>query len=226
MWVYPRENNIMSVGYDTGTPIDLTTVTIAVDFAKQVNAYCAQAEANGATVVMTFSPMNRSAMRNNTEKTVKAFFDLCNETFACPIISNPNDYILPSGWFYDSNFHLNDAGAQLRTYRLAEDLLIYLDCYDALEYEAPLLPGTVVTPPEAEPDKGEFRFEAVIGEDHMVEAYLVCGVEEKALEQKSLTVPERYEGGCGLRSQQGTQVRYVFLLRCQDLCGLSRKLGT
>lgn len=192
--IYERPNNIMSVGYDTGMPIDLSTVTIASDFAKQVNDYCAKAAANGATVVMSFSPMNRSAMRNYTEDTVRDFFNLCNETFRCPIISDPNDYILPSGWFYDTNFHLNDAGTALRTYRLAEDLLVYLDCYVPQEYTLPVMPGTQVEIPETEPDNGDFLFQPVIGEDQTAEAYLVSGVAEDALEKTELRVPLRYEG--------------------------------
>ena len=192
--VYERPNNIMSVGYDTGAPIDLGSVTIAADFAKQVNDYCAQAEANGAAVVMSFSPMNRSAMRNNTEETVSAYFTACNETFNCPIISDPNDYILPSGWFYDTNFHLNDAGTALRTYRLAEDLLAYLGCYAPLEYEEPVMPGTEVKTPEVETDTGEFLFEEVVGQNGRPVAYRVSGVAEAALDKTSLTVPGSYEG--------------------------------
>ncbi len=43
---------------------------------------------------------------------MQAFFDLCNRTFDCPVISDPNRYVLDSGWFYDTNFHLNTPGGQ------------------------------------------------------------------------------------------------------------------
>lgn len=192
--VYERPNNIMSVGYDTSNPIDLGNVTVAADFAKQVNDYCAQAEANGATVVMSFSPMNRSAMKNNTAETVSAYFTTCNETFDCPIISDPNDYILPSGWFYDNNYHLNDAGTELRTYRLAEDLLAYLGCYTALEYEMPKMPGTVKTEPVVETDTGDFLFAELQGPNGQAVGYRVSGVTEEGLAKTVLTVPASYEG--------------------------------
>ena len=113
--IYPRPGNIMSVGYDTAAPIDLGQLTVAPDFAEQVNEYCAKARAKGASVIMSFSPMNRSAMKNHSEEAVRSYFDLCNQTFDCPIISNPNDYILPSGWFYDNNFHLLSASARENT---------------------------------------------------------------------------------------------------------------
>lgn len=192
--IYERSGNIMNVGYDTGSPIDLGSVTIAEDFAQQVNDYCAKAAANGARVVMSFSPMNRSAMRNNTPETVNAYFTACNETFDCPIISDPNDYILPSGWFYDTNVHLNDAGAQLRTYRLAEDLLVYLGCYTPLDYAEPVMPGTEVKTPEPETDTGEFLYEAVTGQNGRFVACYVTGLTEEGAAKTSLTVPAYHEG--------------------------------
>ena len=192
--IYPRPGNIMSVGYDTAAPIALGEVSVAPDFAQQVNDYCAKAEAKGARVVMSFSPMNRSAIKDHTEQNVSSYFKLCNETFACPIISDPNDYILPSGWFYDNNFHLNDAGALLRTYRLAEDLLTYLGSYAPLEYEMPVMPGTAVDTPEPETDGGEFLFEPLEGQDGKTVGYLVSGVAEKALGETSLRIPSFHKG--------------------------------
>lgn len=192
--IYPREGNIMPVGYDTGTPIDLSRLVIEEAFVQQVNEYCAAAREKGAVVVMSFSPMNRSAMRDNSEKTLRAFFRLCNERFDCPVISNPNNYVLQSGWFYDTNFHMNDAGADLRTYLLAEDLLAYLGCYEKLEYEMPVMPGTRVEQPVQTEDTGDFLFEAVTGEAGTAIAYRVSGITEQGQGKTSLTVPEAYEG--------------------------------
>ena len=192
--IYPRPGNIMSVGYDTAAPIDLGALTIAPDFAQQVNAYCAKAEAKGAKVVMSFSPMNRSAMKNNTDENVSAYFKHCNETFDCSLISDPNDYILPSGWFYDNNFHLNDEGAKLRTYRLAEDLLAFLGCYEPLEHEMPVMPGSVVEAPKPAADEGEFLFEPMEGAGGKTVAYLISGVTEKGLQNNILHAPASYKG--------------------------------
>ena len=192
--IYPREGNIMPVGYDTGMMIDLGNLAIQPAFAEQVNAYCAAAREKGATVVMSFSPMNRSAMRNHSEEVLGAFFRMCNETFDCPVISDPKDYVLPSGWFYDTNFHMNDAGAALRTYRLAQDLLVYLGCYDELAYEMPVMPGTAVEKPTVQADTGDFRFEAVTDETGAVMAYRVSGITDQGLGKTALRVPESYEG--------------------------------
>ena len=191
--VFPREGNMMPVGYDTGTPIDLNQLVIEPGFAEQVNAYCAAAREKGATVVMSFSPMNRSALRDNSEQALRSFFQRCNETFDCPVISNPNDYVLQSVWFYDTNFHMNDAGADLRTYLLAEDLLAYLGCYEKLQYEMPEMPGTAVEKPLDQGDTGDFYFNAVTDEQGTVIGYRISGVTDQGKEKNVLTAPKTYE---------------------------------
>ena len=192
--IYPREGNIMPVGYDTGMTIDLATLVIQEAFQKQVNDYCAAAREKGATVVLSFSPMNRSAMRDNSEKALEAFFRLCNEKFDCPVISDPKDYVLQSGWFYDTNFHMNDAGADLRTYRLAEDLLVYLESFDPLVYELPVMPGTTPKDPVIQEDTGDFFFEALTDDTGKTVAYRVSGVTDQGKGKVVLQVPGTYQG--------------------------------
>ena len=186
--IYDRAGNAMPLGWDTATPVDLGNVQIAPDFARQVAEYCALAERQGARVVMSFSPVNRSALTDNSPDAVAAFFDGCNRSFACPVISDPNDYILDSGWFYDNNFHLNSTGAEVRTVLLARDLLVFLGCYRELEYELPELPGSITSQLEEEPDEGFFLYEP------MGECWMVSGLTESGLEQTELAVPSVYEG--------------------------------
>ena len=192
--IYPREGNVMPVGYDTSMTIDLKSLVIQDAFAEQVNAYCAAAREKGAKVVLSFSPMNRSAMVDRSEDTLNGFFELCNQTFDCPVISDPGDYVLPSGWFYDTNFHLNEAGADLRTYMLAEELLVYLGCYNKLEYEMPVMPGAAVEKPVVQTDTGDFLFEAVTDETGTIVAYRISGITEQGLAKTALRVPETYKG--------------------------------
>ena len=104
--VFDRPGNRMTLGYDTSSPIDLDRITIEPAFADQVNSFCREAQKKGAQVLMSFSPMNRSAVSGD----LTAYFTLCNTTFDCAVISDPARYVLDSGWFYDSNFHLNSAG--------------------------------------------------------------------------------------------------------------------
>lgn len=184
--VYPRPGNIMTLGYDTATPLDLASVTVEDAFADEVRDYIGEASEAGAQVLLSFSPMNASAVTDFSDEAVYAYFDLINRAFPCPVISNPNDYILESGWFYDSNLHLNDAGCTLRTELLAEDLLVWLGCYTELEYDAPEMPEPVrAAAEETEGDADAFIFEEISGGAGLT----VSGLTEKGLEAESLTVP-------------------------------------
>lgn len=189
--VYDRPGNIMALGFDTGISIDLGNLTIEEAFAEQVNAFCRKAAGKGAAVVMSFSPMNRSALTDASEEAVGRFFTVCNETFACPIISNPNDYIMDAGWFYDNNFHLNTSGAQLRSQTLTKDILAYLGYCQPVSWTQPVMPPPAAEIfPERQGDADCFTFEAVgdgVG-------WLVSGLTEEGSGRTALRVPSAYEG--------------------------------
>ena len=129
--------------------------------------------------------MNRAAMESTSEETVYRFFEQMHSSFRCPVISNPNDYILDSGWFYDTNFHLNTAGAELRTQRFAADVLAALGCCDALNWLEPEMPAIAVT------------METTLGDDAFVYTpldggFLISGLAKPAA--NSLTVPSHHDG--------------------------------
>ena len=188
---FHRAGNIMALGWDTGVPVDLAAVSVSPDFAQQVNGYCQNAQGRGAEVYLSFSPVNRSALTGGPETGAAAYFRTCLDAFDCPVISDPNRYILDSGWFYDSNFHLNSAGAVLRTCLLAEDLLAQLGCYEELSFPRPTMPEPVPQEVEETLDSGWFLFTPV---DETGSGYLVSGLTETGLLQASLTVPSNFEG--------------------------------
>ncbi len=182
--VYPREGNAMALGYDTAAAVDFGDIQIEAAFAQQVNEFCAFAQSRGASVFWSFSPVNRAAVENADE--TGAFFLLCNKTFVCPVISAPADYLLDSGWFYDSNFHLNDAGAKVRTMQLAQDLLAQLGCYQELAWTEPAMPEPIGQVQETPGDEDFFTYEPLNG------GWLVSGVTEAG--ETALTVPAAVEG--------------------------------
>ena len=186
---FDRAGNAMALGYDTAVPIDLAGFTCEEAFAQQENDYIAAARDKGAQVVMSFSPMNRSAVTDASEETVYGFYLRLQETFRCPIISDPNDYILESGWFYDSNFHLNSAGMAIRTHQLCCDLLTYLGCSDPLPFETPAMPASIAVVEETAADSGDFLFQAV-GETGLA----VCGLTEQGMAKQQLTIPSTCDG--------------------------------
>ena len=188
--IYPREGNLMALGYETSASITLSAVTVEAAYASQINAYCRKAAKKGASVYMSFSPMNRSALTGDVSEEIAAYFSLCNETFDCPIISNPLNYVLDSGWFYDSNFHLNTAGAKLRTYLLAQDLLAQWGCYAPIDDELPPMPAPQKKGTDWEEDTGDFLFEKTENS----QAYIVSGLTEQGAGKTMLRIPASYEG--------------------------------
>ena len=188
---YERAGNVMQLGYDTTAPIDLAAVTVEEAFRDEVNDFIRHAEKVNASVAISFSPMNRSALVDGSDESVSSFFTTVNEAFSAPVISDPNDYILNSGWFYDTNLHLNSAGAEVRTAMLAQDILTYLGCRTAIECKLPGMPQPVRTETaQVEGTQDAFTFAAL---DNGA-GYLVSGLTDTGRSLETLTVPSSYAG--------------------------------
>lgn len=192
--IYDRPGNIMTLGFDTAAPVDLAAVTVEEKFARQVNDYCRAAEAAGAQVYLSFSPVNRSALTGDVDNAVRTYFRLCNSVFHCPAISDPNAYLLESYWFYDSNFHLNSSGAVVRTCTLAEDILSALGCYERLHYEIPDIPAHMGVSYDTTAETGHFAYTAITDANGGVLGYRISGLTPLGLEQTELSIPAAYEG--------------------------------
>ncbi len=118
-----KDYNTMAGGVDAGMPIDFDTAMISEAFIEYVNEYVAYAEKQGATVYLSACPMNEAALAADlTLEDLEAYVAFLNEKFDCEILGDPNNMIYRTGYFYDSNFHLNSAGAVVHTRQLALDL--------------------------------------------------------------------------------------------------------
>lgn len=119
---YTRDRVDMENWYDTEVLIDLDTTIIEQDFIDYVNEYVAYCERQGATVYMSFPPMNILAVEQDYEQRL-AYATFLRENFDCELISNIDDYILYPGYFYDTNYHVNDRGVSVHTANLTQDIL-------------------------------------------------------------------------------------------------------
>lgn len=187
---YDRAGNTMSVGFDTTAMVDFGSITFETAFVEQANAFIAAARKQGAEVYLSFSPANESALYDNWQEGLEQFYTLCVESFDCEVISNPERYVLESGWFYDNNFHLNTAGSKVRTHYLACDLLAQQGVYKEPAFEMPEMPEPVRT--EAEDT------EADSGEDFVLEDYAggwqIVGLSQVGQSKTTLTVPAYVDG--------------------------------
>jgi len=191
--IYPREYNIMTLGYDPTATVDFSGLEISDVFAQQVQSFCQNAEKKETKVYYSFCPMNISSIETSIplEEELKVLYNKCSEAFKCRIISNPERYVMDSEWFYDSNVHLNTAGSKLRTKYLAEDLLAEMGCYKELAYQEPSKP---VTPVQTSVYQDEDLELYTFISDNEGKSYYISNVTEKGMKETALTVPASYNG--------------------------------
>ena len=186
--VYDRPGNVMALGFDTEKPIDLASLRIDDDFCSEVNDYCRSAKKRGAQVCLSFCPVNRSALADDSEDTLYAYFTLLRASFDCPVISDPGRYVLDRAWFYDSNVHLNTAGAVCRTVLLAEDILAQLGCCEPVSVSLPTAPASAYVPPDNTGDAADFLCEPAADGA----GWAVVGLSGQGKEKTVLELPASY----------------------------------
>ena len=92
-------------------------------FIDYVNEYIAYCNWKGATVYFSFAPMNEAAMTDyNTAENVYNFYKNLCSSLNCRVISDVTKCIMDEGYFFDSEFHLNNAGVKVRTAQLIDDI--------------------------------------------------------------------------------------------------------
>lgn len=189
-----RAYNEMITDHDTSMPVSLSKSIIGEGFIDYLNSYAAKCERKGAKVFFSFSPINKaSVVSTNDEK--EEFYRYLGKNLNFPVISDIDSYILSGAYFYDTNFHLNTRGAQLRTALLADDIrreLGMTDFVETIKYSAPKRPDDYFDKTdETEADKTAESFlvcEAVEGGVSLV------GLTDEGKKQKSITLPLTYDG--------------------------------
>lgn len=185
--VYPRPENTMPLYYDPNTEINLTEDILSADFSDYLNEYIEDAERQGAEVYFSYCPMNSLALGDADPA---AFADYLEGQINCTFISNIEDYILDPGYFYDTNFHTNDAGARRRTVTLTEDLLLELGIPTAVTDEVPPAPELPMLDLRyfGEDENAEYFEYATLADG----SYMITGVKDEYKGATALTVPLGY----------------------------------
>ena len=185
---YPRKNNVMPLYYDPNTPIVLDPSILSADFAAYVNDYIAYCEDRGATVYFSYSPMNAAAIaEDSTEQSKYALEAALKNGIRCEHISMIDSYIMDAEYFYDTNFHLNDAGVRLRTKMLIDDIRIAQGIFTSADIALlpkPALPSLDVHYPDTDENDRYFVYEAMENG-----ALAIVGLSALGKEQTALTLP-------------------------------------
>lgn len=182
-----REGNAMPGGYDPDMMIDLHETPSAV-FAGQMNEFTRACRNKGAQVYYAFCPMNAAAVLpgSDPEKLNAALAS----SLAAPVLGTAEDSILNSAWFFDTNFHLNAAGAVVYTARLAETLQSALGVSGGKPIALPEPPPSMARSAETGNQADGDRF---LYEETETEAAVV-GLTEEGKERKTLALPASRHG--------------------------------
>lgn len=185
---YSRPENIMELYYDPNKLISLDESILDEGFMDYINDYIAFCKRRGASVYFSYCPMNSMALtEGTTEADIAEFESALKSRLDCPVIGNIEDYIMDPGYFYDTNFHLNDIGSRFRTIRLCEDFLLATD-------NPTLVAEPYPEPPALEegliPVYGEILGEDLFTYERLANGnYMITGLTEAGRAATELTLP-------------------------------------
>ena len=185
-----REYNVLLGGYDSNNLISLDGDLYGDEFCDYVNAYYEDVKKVGAKMYFSFCPMNEKSIVDKSKEAVESFYSVISEKLDFPIISSPNTYIMESEWFYDSNFHVNEAGMTYRTIRLIEDLKNVFGLTSPVETEIPEKPQ----PPQTDLVEGNNEFLDCFLYEESESNYIITALTEKGKNLTEITIPTTYQG--------------------------------
>lgn len=181
-----RPGNMMAQRYDPTQMIDLTFFP-EDDFLEYLNEYAGRVAEKGAVFYYRFCPMNESAVTD--ESLLDGWFLRLEEEADFTILGNPHQCVMESGWFYDTNFHLNDAGAVVNTFRFVRDIKAQMRDSSPTEIELPQMPEPLAQ--ETGEDSSDAEYFIYVEEG---DALIITGVTEAGAAREELTFPGEYEG--------------------------------
>ena len=123
--IYDKPDNIMHFPeLAQMPPLDFSAINIDPVKIEIINAFISYAEERGARVFISFpSLMDRYILDISL---AGAFEHSLRETIRAEFISSIQDYIMPEEYFFNTKYHLNSKGVEVRTERLIDNLLYSL----------------------------------------------------------------------------------------------------
>ena len=127
------QNRMGSLHYDPSMLVDFS-FELDNEFINYLNDFKNYIYDRKANIYFAFSPVNELSTIQKGEElkiaTSNFYWNLKNK-LNMEVIGNPMEYVMDAHYFYDSNYHLNDNGAILRTRLFAQDL--YRDIFEKYE---------------------------------------------------------------------------------------------
>ena len=107
-----------------GNKISVPSINdICINRLNNLNQYCKD---RGATLLIAGYPIAYGEYSEYSEKDFNTFQSELASRLDCDVISDYSDYFFPYDYFYNTNMHLNEKGANARTKQLIEDIKNWL----------------------------------------------------------------------------------------------------
>lgn len=202
---FPREVNILPRYFDENKRIALDGTLADAEFLDYLADFRDLCHRRGASFYYAYAPMNALAMTYapDSEETAAFSAALTEALGRDCVLGKPADYVYEAGYFYDSNYHLNEAGAVMHTVQLLDDLLFAREDYTTplpVPPTAPELPVHNVTYEGADDENCVYftfefatEYDAALGLEREL-GYRITGLTDLGKAQTTLTVPVNYGG--------------------------------
>lgn len=187
--------NQMPAGYDPTTPVLFDETTMPTpDFCAALNDYTATLAARGVAVYYHFPPMNAAALPPNAD--IDQYATALQSKITAPLLGDPHACVLPSGWFFDTNFHLNAAGKTVFTRTLVRDIKAGLGDATPTTITLPAMPGPAPAVAALDPaqDNSDAGYFTAAPRTDGAPGLCLTGVTEEGKRQTTLTVPGVLDG--------------------------------
>ena len=130
--------NVLPQGYDVNQKIRFDEDVVQPEFLEYMNDWACRLEDKGALVWYRYCPANVLAVKDT--KAVTSYDAFLRQELDFPIIGNPANSLMEAEWFFDTNFHLNQAGKKMNTIQLIRDIKAMLGDDRAVMVELPEKP--------------------------------------------------------------------------------------
>lgn len=183
-----RKRNILPGGWLSTRPICFDAGLPTDGMVQELNRFAAFARERGAQVVYHLPPMNALAVQGDAAA-LDAWYEQLSARLDFPILGDPHRCVLDSGWFYDTNFHLNASGSTVFTRLLIEDLKLYLHDTSPTDLPLPEQPAPARQDREGNDEDADL-FTYAPGEG----GWVLTGLTEQGRLARALVLPTRYSG--------------------------------
>ena len=115
---FPKENVVRT---EYAKTVSINETLISKEMVDYINEYNKYILSKGGKLYITYPALDEQVIISTRDEISKYAVALESKLDA-PIISEISDYIMPSKFFYDTDYHLNNSGTQIRTNKLIEDI--------------------------------------------------------------------------------------------------------